>query len=547
LAAAEGDEMALYEWYYRSPTNEELGPFTAADLKALVSTGRINTTMVRKGDQGRWVAAANVGGLCTSQPARPSARPSVSPPRPMPRVPASGELESVPHSDRQQAVALESASARKTSISPILLVGASVAGTLMVVGLIGLVVLLLAKSDKRSPDVAVPSNGVAAAPGGPAAQPVPVATPTNEAAKAALPSALASPEAVVKAYIGVKSWEERLQFVLNPQQVRPQMEQHYLFSHLTPSAFLPGTILSVEGPREPVGAKCLVTVDVSTSTPDAPRLHYQVVCTEDGFKIDWAESQILQRKDEDAAFRSQVGNAEVAMEVLRWRQSYDNAEIEFKLTNKSRVILDYVQITIDILNSHGDYLGNAFTNETNVRPDRLFTKEINFHNVKVGEIASWKPVLKVTVNLPNGDLRDATTIYKLNETLSGADRKPHRRLDDWLTGHWRDDSPDSPFVIKGDYFFSSTALDAVRVEKGGDQLKFSIDVLERNYSTGALKVRLLNPKLGLQFDIARADEKTLQTQLTDTSVDGNRFREVENEARPKFVSEWKWVDKTDRP
>ncbi len=42
--------MTVHEWYYKSPKDDELGPFTAADLKRLASMGHINrSTMVRKG------------------------------------------------------------------------------------------------------------------------------------------------------------------------------------------------------------------------------------------------------------------------------------------------------------------------------------------------------------------------------------------------------------------------------------------------------------------------------------------------------------------
>lgn len=47
------------EWYYKTAMNKELGPFAPAALKTLVSEGHISlNTLVRKGAEGHWVAAA---------------------------------------------------------------------------------------------------------------------------------------------------------------------------------------------------------------------------------------------------------------------------------------------------------------------------------------------------------------------------------------------------------------------------------------------------------------------------------------------------------
>ena len=324
-------------------------------------------------------------------------------------------------------------------------------------------------------------------------------------------SALASPEAVVKAYLGAKVWEERLQFVLNPQQVRPQMEQYYwnlAFCFLC--TFLPGAILSVEGPKEPVGAKCLVTVDVSTSTPNVPRLHYPVVRMEEGFKVDWTESQAFHRQRRRRWSAKASWNAGSRDGGASMCQSYSDAEMEFRLTNNCRAVLDYVEVTIDILNSKGNYIGHSYTNEANVRPGGSFTKELHFYNVKVGEIGSWKSSLKVTVTLANGELREATPLFKLNETLSGSDPKQPKRIEERLIGHWRDNSANTPFECLGNTSFRQRSPKAMRIDSAGGRLRFSIDVLERNYAAGVMKVRLLSPRLGLQFNVAPIGDKVLR-------------------------------------
>ena len=59
------------EWYYKTATNKEHGPFTSAELKRLASQGRINPgTMVRKGVDGMWASASKVKGLVDMEAVR---------------------------------------------------------------------------------------------------------------------------------------------------------------------------------------------------------------------------------------------------------------------------------------------------------------------------------------------------------------------------------------------------------------------------------------------------------------------------------------------
>ncbi|MBS0207081.1 MAG: DUF4339 domain-containing protein [Planctomycetes bacterium] len=66
----------MQEWYYQT-MGQELGPFSAADLKARVDSGQIERdTMVRRGLDGKWLFAERVKGLL---PVPPVAEPPVTP------------------------------------------------------------------------------------------------------------------------------------------------------------------------------------------------------------------------------------------------------------------------------------------------------------------------------------------------------------------------------------------------------------------------------------------------------------------------------------
>lgn len=68
----------MREWYFQT-MGQELGPFTAAELKTKVEGGLIQPdTMVRRGLEGKWLYADRVKGLLP-------ARPEPEPPPPVPR------------------------------------------------------------------------------------------------------------------------------------------------------------------------------------------------------------------------------------------------------------------------------------------------------------------------------------------------------------------------------------------------------------------------------------------------------------------------------
>lgn len=339
--------------------------------------------------------------------------------------------------------------------------------------------------------------------------------------------------------------------MLNPDRVRPEMVKVYRGNpSFKAEDFLPGTVVSIDNGNASIGVKCTLVVDVSTSSPDHPRWTYLLVRTPEGFKVDWEASQAQSKKEYEAIVQAKMRelNPVVEIEVLRWYESGSYACAEFRLTNKSKALFPFVAVEMEIHNAKGDYLGNDDTNETNVRTGQSVVKEFNFNNVKVGEVASWKLTLKdVRIDQGGGRKADATEFFSLKETLAGADRGYQKRLESVLSGHWRESRKIELFTEKGDYFFSFATSEAIRVDAGGKQLGLSIEVIERNYSSGKVTLRLLNPDIGVRFELSLVDDKTVRAQVTEVSLEGGRFREVREEARPKFASEWTYIDKKERP
>jgi len=53
----------MQEWYFQT-MGQELGPFSAAELKTKVENGQIQfDTMIRRGVDGKWLFAERVKGL----------------------------------------------------------------------------------------------------------------------------------------------------------------------------------------------------------------------------------------------------------------------------------------------------------------------------------------------------------------------------------------------------------------------------------------------------------------------------------------------------
>lgn len=77
------------EWYFQM-MGQEIGPLSAAEFKAKVSTGQIQPdTLVRKGPEGKWVFASLVKGLFAPKPETAPPVPVVLTPAVIPKPPSS--------------------------------------------------------------------------------------------------------------------------------------------------------------------------------------------------------------------------------------------------------------------------------------------------------------------------------------------------------------------------------------------------------------------------------------------------------------------------
>lgn len=552
------------EWYYRTPTGAVEGPVTAVHLKQLAQTGEIAPgTPVRKGVDSRWVTADKVKGLLDTPPQpEPTKKTDSAPwgidksaseaparPKPAPlvrRLPADIEPDEedrpVParQSDPSEVTDAEyTVSALAKKRSPLLLIGAGVGGTLLIVGLVALGISMFGKKDEGKPQqpVAQTPNEKNGEPTPPKKDP-----PSADGGTSTSPS-LSTPEAAVKGYLAARTWEERLPYVLNADRVRPEMAKVYKNTQFKAENFLPGTIVAVENRNAPVGGKCTVTVDVSTASPNVPRWTYLLVRTPDGFKVDWEASQEQSKKEQNEALETKLRelNPVIDIEVLRCKQSNSRCEIEFRLTNRSMALFTYVAVTMSIHNAKGEYLGNNFTNATNVRAGQSIVKSISFDNVKVGEVASWKMGIEdVTIDRGDGQRKVATTVFKLNEQLAGSDKGYQRRLESRLAGHWRDSG--------SHYYCHSTKAEAVIVGSDGVRNTFAYSVIERNYSAGTFQLRfVLNDGTGHQRTFKIKDKKTTTNQPTHIAIEAGKWRELKDEIKDKLTEDWTYVDERETP
>jgi WD40 repeat protein len=160
-----GNIMAA-DWYYKTATNREEGPFTPAGLKRLASERRIRpNTMVRKGMEGQWVPASKVKGLVDGETSTAIAPGPVV--RSTPSVLVSRAPEDGPEVYTSPVPLLPSKSrdvkdgeSRDVSLkhgrSPALLIGIGVGAiALLIIGLIVLVISLSGNSDGAGQNTAV--------------------------------------------------------------------------------------------------------------------------------------------------------------------------------------------------------------------------------------------------------------------------------------------------------------------------------------------------------------------------------------------------------
>ena len=168
-------------------------------------------------------------------------------------------------------------------------------------------------------------------------------------------------------------------------------------------------------------------------------------------------------------------------------------------------------------------------------------KSISFENGTVGEVAAWKMDVKdVKIDQGDGQRVEATTVFKLNEQLAGADKGHPKRLELRLAGHWRGSGDER--------YFPAAKPEAVFVTSSGDRRVFSYSVIERNYSAGTFQLRFVSPEgIGHQRRFTIKNKTTLTTQPTHLALEAGQWREIKDELRDKLTEDWTYVDERETP
>ncbi len=527
------------EWYYRRSTGLIDGPLTAAQIKKLADLGEIlPETEIKKGADDPWLAARKVKGLFGPSHSRRENSTRLQTPgdsqRPAPAVPRSDTSNlSLPSSRIEGGIHRSTAArpqAQSKKQSPLLLVGLGAIGGLLIVALAFLALSIMEnnkgslalqqledRTSESSSSLSVISEN-----------------PNRSLATSS------TPESTIQEYLATSTWEQRLPLILNADRLRPKLANIYRnVQQFKRDDFLPGTIKSVENRNASIGEKCIVTVDVSKSSPDTPSWTYILIRTVDGFKVDWEASQ-----NEAVHDKFRDVNPVIEVEILRCRQSYSRTEFEFRITNKSTTLFSYVAITMSIHNAQGGYLGNSFTNETNVRAGGSVIKSISFDNVTVGEVASWKIGIDgVTIDRGDGRRIDATAAFTLKEQSLGANNGYPQKLESRLAGHWRGERK------KWNYYFSSVKPEATLIDGSNSRKDCSVNVIERNYSTGEVQLQLIfsDPNgMGIQETFKIRDASTLSVQWTHACKNDN-WMEMTDAMKAEWLDECVLVNKKEAP
>jgi hypothetical protein len=425
------------EWFYKTATNEERGPYTPADLKRLGLDGHIKPmTMVRKGTDGRWVLASKVKGLLDGEAVSEKAVAPVSiiHSRPIKLVSNEPNQESkaysppvpYPLSKPKDVEDAEFTVVRpKQGMSPILLVSSSIGGTLLAVGIIALATGMFRGSDKTNQN-SVAQNNTAKDPSVTSGksnwdQSIKNHQPTKQQPITSQTDRYTNPEDVLKAYFSAPTWEERLPWVLNPESVRTQMAARYRNSNLLTviKKIQPGTIYPLEKTSFAVGERVILKINVSQGYPYHEYLRYVLEKTDEGFKVDWLESMKLDGEDDERANQKELQLVDPLLEVqvLKvYQSSPSHTNLDIKVVNKSNKFISFWKVEADLHDAGGNYLGHDSTNGSNLRPGQSVTGKIIYSDIRAANVNSWKLSLgDVNVDLGGGRKREATKYYTLKE------------------------------------------------------------------------------------------------------------------------------------
>jgi hypothetical protein len=233
-----------------------------------------------------------------------------------------------------------------------------------------------------------------------------------------------SPEAVVRAYIGAATWQDRVLFVAQPDAVRAAMQRSYaratltgpVISQMKPEVWSRAKILPSK--QHPDGT-CTVQVDM-TGLDEVALWEYAVVSTRNGYKVDWPASQELmsKRERERTVEKWRLKDARIEVEVLSISQAGHAAKMSITVRNKSGAFISYWEIGASVFGGSKQFLASDSVNGSNLSPGESNSKVAYFTDVEAAAISSRQLRLKeVGVENEAGErLSDVQKYFSLSET-----------------------------------------------------------------------------------------------------------------------------------
>jgi hypothetical protein len=197
-----------------------------------------------------------------------------------------------------------------------------------------------------------------------------------------------TPEKILSAYFEAPTWQDRLPLVLDPDAAYKIMAQNYdrMFAHYEPPKYYFIHPCKIE--NWTIGQKICVEVDIE----EDPFVPYDLIDTNDGWRIDWAASRVKWDKDSEQRIKRKYGgNYDFEVKILKKYQVGDRyTSFDLAVTNKSNVNLSYWEISGTAYDMNAKYLAKAMTNGQNLGPNATKTATISFCDVNVEDVNNVK-------------------------------------------------------------------------------------------------------------------------------------------------------------
>ncbi len=233
-------------------------------------------------------------------------------------------------------------------------------------------------------------------------------------------SVFSTPEDALKAYLECEYWQDRIAVVFDSENASKAMAEQYR-----------NTTTSVRAryykiPSNYTTLSSDTNARLYTVNFDGSESKYVVRKTDAGFKVDWLASKTVwdSEKQQEQMDKIQqikddfkLGNATLHIKVERVSQSRSYAKIHIRLKNSSQAHLGYWKIDAVVFDHQGKYLGHAYTNGENLRPDADVYGDISFGDIQANQVGSWKLTIGgLTIEDSKGNrLSDGEKYFTLEE------------------------------------------------------------------------------------------------------------------------------------